>query len=192
MKDIELSEDLNEQLKNLEGEIVCLLHSRGIYCDLYDIRQANSAIKWGNPLIEWMMRNYAYSSAMYVRRLLDNHRNKKYDSVSILKFIQRLPDSEATDELMHQAEGLRDKCKSVLDFADKVVAHHDVMPPVGKTLIMDLHNAIDEIVEFFEHRLLPLLPAHDYHERKDSHIIPRRLWDSILRKPWIPDDKGSE
>lgn len=192
MTGIQLSEDRNEQLKNLEGEIVWLLHSRDIYRDLQTIAQANSAIKWNNPLIEWMMRNYGYSGAMYVRRLLDEHRNKKYESLSIPKFIERLPDSENVRALASEADDLRHRCERVLAFADKVIAHRDNVPPVDKTQIEDLHKAIDDIVEFFENRLLAVLAESTYYELKEAGIIPRRLWDDILRKSWIPDDTGSK
>ena len=182
--DIQLSEDLREQLDAIEGEIFWLLYSRRIYRDLSSIAQENPTINWDNPLYEWIFSNYAHSTIMYVRRLLDDHQIKKHMTISIVKFVQRLPDCESIKELISEAKNLRDRCERVLAFADKVVAHHDVVLP-GETQIADMHKAIDDIVEFFERKVLPLFPANEYYKRKESYNIPRRLWDGILRKPWI-------
>lgn len=182
----ELPEDLKEQMKALQGEIVWLLHSRGIYRDLFSIEEENPAIDWDNPLTEWSVRNYAHSTLMHVRRLLDDHRIKHHESLSMVKFIERLPECEEVRELAVQAKKLKHDADRVLRFADKVVAHHDLHQPAEPTQIADLHKAIDDIVEFFENQLLAVLPGSGYFELKETRIIPRRLWDDILRKPWIP------
>jgi hypothetical protein len=125
---------------------------------------------------------------MYVRRLLDDHRIRHHESLSIVKFIQRLPDCDDVRELAAEVNALKKATDKVLAFADKVVAHHDLCRQLEGTQIAELHEAIDDIVGFFENRLLVVIPGSGYFESKEARVIPRRLWDGILRRPWIPDD----